>query len=90
MNYTLYQPEEILEILKDKYKINIYLQDNYPHDPGGRDICECHIKQYLEKLYERVNMFFYHNLQPIYIFEFQIIKLPIRKKSKFDAQPKYI
>ena len=35
-------PEEILYMLKDKYKINIYLQDKYPHDPGGRDIC--HIK----------------------------------------------
>ena len=31
-------PDEILHTLKDKYKINIYLQDKYPHDPGGRDI----------------------------------------------------
>ena len=31
-------PEEILHMLKDKYKINISLQDKYPHDPGGRDI----------------------------------------------------
>ena len=30
-------PEEILQMLKDKYKINIYLQDKYPHDPGGKD-----------------------------------------------------
>ena len=30
--------EEILPMLKVKYKINIYLQDKYPHDPGGRDI----------------------------------------------------
>ena len=29
-------PEEILHMLKDKYKINIYIQDKYPHDPGGR------------------------------------------------------
>ena len=29
-------PEEILNMLKDKYKINIYLQDKYPHHPGGR------------------------------------------------------
>ena len=42
-------PEEILSMLKDKYKINIYLQGKYPHDPGGRDICQ--IKEYLEKLY---------------------------------------
>ena len=39
-------------MLKDKYKINIYLQGiKYPHDPGGRDICQ--IKEYLEKLYEK-------------------------------------
>ena len=44
-------PEEILNMLKDKYKINIYLQGKYPHDPGGRDICQ--IKEYLEKLYEK-------------------------------------
>ena len=31
-------PNEILHMLKDKYMINIYLQDKYPHDPGGRDI----------------------------------------------------
>ena len=31
-------PEEILHKLKDKYKINIYLQDKYPHDPAGKDI----------------------------------------------------
>ena len=44
-------PEEILNMLKDKYKINIYLQGKYPHDPGGRDICQ--IKEYLEKSYEK-------------------------------------
>ena len=45
-------PEEILHALKDKYKINIYLQDKYPHDPGGRNIYHCQIKEYLEHLYE--------------------------------------
>ena len=30
--------QEILNMLKGKYKINIYLQGKYPHDPGGRDI----------------------------------------------------
>ena len=39
-------PGEILNMLKDKYKINIYLQRKYPHDPGGRDICQ--IKEYLK------------------------------------------
>ena len=41
-------PEEILHMLKDKYKINIYLQDKYPHDPGGRDIYKYQVKEYLE------------------------------------------
>ena len=41
-------------MLKDKYKIDIYLHDKYPHDPGGRDICQ--IKEYLEQLSENVNM----------------------------------
>ena len=35
-------------MLKDKYKINIYLQDKYQHDPGGKD--KCQIKEYLENL----------------------------------------
>ena len=30
-------PEEILLMIKDKYKIEIYLQDNYPHAPGGKE-----------------------------------------------------
>ena len=47
-------------MLKDKYKINTYLQDKYPHDPGGRDICQ--IKEYLEQLYENVNILFYNKL----------------------------
>ena len=33
-------------MLKDKYKINIYLQDKYPHDPGGKD--KYQINEYLE------------------------------------------
>ena len=61
-------PEEILHMLKDKYKINTYLQDKYPHDPGGRDICQCQIKQYLEKLYANVNILFNDKLQQIYIY----------------------
>ena len=33
--YIVYTtPEEIVHMLKDKYTINIYLQDKYPHDPG--------------------------------------------------------
>ena len=38
-------PQEILHMLQDKYKINIYLESNSPYDPGGRDNCQ--IKEYL-------------------------------------------
>ena len=51
-------PDEILHMLKDKYKINIYLQDKCPHDPGGRDIYHYQIKKYLEHLYENMNILF--------------------------------
>ena len=54
-------PEEILYMLKDKYKINIYLQDKYPHDPGGKDNCQ--IKEYLEHLYENMNILFNNKFQ---------------------------
>ena len=53
-------PEEILHMLKDKYEINIYLQDlyQYPHDPDGRDICHYQIKEYLEHSYENMSILF--------------------------------
>ena len=70
-------PEETLHMLKDKYKINIYLQDKYPHDPGGKD--KYQIKKYLENLYENRTILFNHNL-PTYLYTpFQIIKLLIEK-----------
>ena len=72
-------PEEILNMLKDKYKINISLQGKYPHDPGGRDICQ--IKEYLEKLYENLNMLFNNKLPTDLYTTFQIIKFLIRKRN---------
>ena len=53
MIYILYQqPEEILNVLQDKYKIRInpdsYVGGKYPHDPGGTMICQ--LRKYLEKL----------------------------------------
>ena len=72
-------PVEILHMLKAKYKINIYLQDKYPHDPGGRDICQCQIKKYLKKLYVIVNMLFHDNLPTDLHKSFEIIKLLIKK-----------
>ena len=72
-------PEEILHMLKDKYKINIYLQDKYPHDPGGRDMYKYQVKEYLENLYENMSILFNDNL-PIDLYTpFQIIKLLIEK-----------
>ena len=43
-------------MLKDKYKINIYIQDKYPHDPGGKENYQN--KEHLEHLYERMNILF--------------------------------
>ena len=66
-------------MLKDKYKSNSYLQDKYPHDPGGREIYHYQIKEYLEHLYESMNILF-HNRFPMDLHtEFQIIKLLIEK-----------
>ena len=70
-------PEEILHMLKDKYKINIYLQDKYPHDPGGKDNYQ--IKEYLEHLYENMNILFNNKFPADIHTEFQIIKLLIEK-----------
>ena len=79
-------PEEILHALKDKYKINIYLQDKYPHDPGGRNIYHCQIKEYLEHLYENMNILFHNRFPTDLHTEFQIIKLLTEKReSKLDT-----
>ena len=66
-------PQESFHMLQDKYKINIYLESNFPHDPGGRNIYQ--IKKYHEKVYANVNILIKHNIpQDLYI-SFQIIKL---------------
>ena len=70
-------PEEIFHMLKDKYKINIYLQDKYPHDPSGKDNYQ--IKEFHENLYENMNILFNHNLPTDLHTAFQIIKLLIEK-----------
>ena len=70
-------PEEILHMLKDKYKINIYLRDRYPHDPGGKD--KCQIKEYLEHLNKNMNILFNDNLPTDLYTAFQIIKILIEK-----------
>ena len=70
-------PDEILYMLKDKYKINIYLQDKYPHDPGGKDNYQ--IIEYLEHLHENMNILFNNKLHSELHTEFHIIKLLIEK-----------
>ena len=64
-------------MLKDKYKINIHLQDKYPHDPGGKDNYQ--IKEYLEHLYEHMNILFNDKFPTDLHTEFKIIKLLIEK-----------
>ena len=63
-------------ILQDKYKINIYLQGDYPHDPCGTNICQ--LMEYLEKLYANVNMLFKDKLPRDLHTAFEIIKLFIK------------
>ena len=70
-------PDEILHMLKDKYKINIYLQDKYPHDPGRKDNYQ--IKEYLEDLYEIMNILFNNKFPTELHTEFHIIKLLFEK-----------
>ena len=65
-------PEEISHMLKDKYKINIYLQDKYPHDPGGKE--KNQIKEYLAHLYENMIILFNNKFPNNLHTEFQIIK----------------
>ena len=57
-------PEEILHMLQDKYKINIYLESNLPHDPGGTNICQ--LKEYLESYMQMLICFSKTNYQEIY------------------------
>ena len=70
-------PEEILYMLKDKYKIKIYLQYKYPHDPAGKDNYQ--IKEYLEHLYENMNILFNIKFPTDLHIAFKIIKLLIEK-----------
>ena len=70
-------PEDILHTLQDKYKITIYLQDKCPHDPGGTHICQ--LKEYLEKLYENMNIIFKDKLPQDLHISFEIIRLLIKK-----------
>ena len=70
-------PQEILNMLKGKYKIDIYLQGKYPHDPVEeifvklRNILKCYMKN--------LNMLFNNKLPTDLYTTFQIIKLLIRK-----------
>ena len=70
-------PQHILHMLQDEYKINVYLESNFPHDPGGTNICQ--LKEYLEKLYANVNMLFKDKLPRDLHNAFKIIKLLIKK-----------
>ena len=72
-------PLEILQMLKENYKINIYLQDKYPHDPGGKYIYKYEVKEYLDNIYENMNNLFNDNLPTDLHTAFKIIKLLIEK-----------
>ena len=48
--------QDIFNIFQDKYKINIYLDGKYPHDPGGTTIYQ--LRNCLEKLYGNITILF--------------------------------
>ena len=79
--------EEILHILQDKFKINIYLASNFPHDPGGRNICQ--LKEYLEKLYANINILYKDKLLRDLHIVFEITKLLIKKGNLYLIHNKY-
>ena len=64
-------------MLKDKYKINIYLQDKYLHDPGGKENYQ--IKEYIQHLYENMNILFNSKFPTDLHTEFNIVKSLIEK-----------
>ena len=72
-------PEEISHMLKNKYKINIYLLDKCPHDSGGRDIYHYQVKEYFECLYENMNILFNNKFLTDLHSEFCIINLLIKR-----------
>ena len=74
--YLLHQ-KNFIYVERKIYKINIYLQRKYPHDPGGKD--KYQIKEYLEHLYENMNILFNNKFPMDLHTEFQIIKLLIVK-----------
>ena len=47
--------QEILHIVKDKYKIKInpnhYLESNFPYDPGGTMICQLQVQLDMQEKY---------------------------------------
>ena len=53
-------------------------------NPGGRDIYQCQIKQYLEKLYVNDNMLFNSKLPTDFYISFDIITLLLIKKGNLN------
>ena len=74
-------PEEILNILQDKYKIQIYpdsyLAGSYPHDPGRTMIHQ--LRKYIEKLYVNITILFNDKLPTDLQISVKIMKLLITK-----------
>ena len=79
MIYILHQVhhKKFSRCYKTNDKIKIYLQGEYPHDPGGTNICQ--LKKYLEKLYTNVSMLFKDKLPRDLHIAFEIMKLLIKR-----------
>ena len=74
-------PEAILNILQNKYKLNInqdfYLGAKYQIDPGGIMICE--LMKYLEKLYVNVTILINDNPPKHLKFSLKVMEIVITK-----------
>ena len=74
-------PEDILNILQDKYRINInpdfYLVGNYPHDPGGTMFRQ--LRKYLQEVYVNVTILFNDKLLKDLQIYLKMMKLLIIK-----------
>ena len=95
-------PEEILHMLQDKYKINIYLQHKHPHDPGGRDICQCQTSNILKSYIPNFLLYadFWHtsvevllglqmeNCMPISAYSFTVHILHVTSAQHKPLSPK--
>ena len=80
-------PEEIFYELQSKYEINIYLQDKYPHDPGGKNNYQ--IKEYLEHLYKKYEYSFFNKFRTELHTEFHNMNMLFNNKFETELHTEF-